>query len=56
MQMVGNVLSGYLMDRLGRKLTLTCSSCVVILASCLLSLAPSYPLLLLGCLLNGSSV
>ena len=28
----------------------------MILASALLSFAPSYPLLLLGCLLNGSSV
>lgn len=56
MQMVGNILSGYLMDRFGRKLTIILSSIVVILASCLLSFAPSYPLLLLGCLLNGSSV
>jgi MFS family permease len=56
MQMVGNLLSSYLMDRLGRKLTIVGSSAVVILASAILSLAPSYPLLLLGCLLNGSSV
>ena len=56
MQMAGNLLSGLLMDRLGRKLTIVLSSFFVIAASALLSLAPSYPILLLGCLLNGSSV
>ena len=56
MQMVGNLLTGFLMDRYGRKMTLVLSSTVVILASAILSFAPSYPFLLLGCLLNGSSV
>ena len=56
MQMVGNLLSGFLMDRYGRKPTLVLSSAIVIVASAILSFAPSYPLLLLGCLLNGSSV
>ena len=56
MQMVGNLLTGFLMDRYGRKLTLVLSSTVVIIASAILSFAPSYPFLLLGCLLNGSSV
>ena len=54
--MVGNLLSGFLMDRYGRKPTLVLSSAIVIVASAILSFAPSYPLLLLGCLLNGSSV
>ena len=56
MQMVGNLLSGFLMDRYGRKSTLVFSSTIVIAASAILSFAPNYPLLLLGCLLNGSSV
>ena len=56
MQMVGNLLTGFLMDRYGRKLTLGMSSGVGIIASAILSFAPSYPFLLLGCLLNGSSV
>ena len=56
MQMVGNLLTGFLMDRYGRKMTLVLSSSVVIVASAILSFAPSYPFLLLGCLLNGSSV
>ena len=56
MQMVGNLLSGFLMDRYGRKSTLVFSSTIVIAASAILSFAPNYPVLLLGCLLNGSSV
>jgi len=56
MQMVGNLLSGYFMDKFGRKMTLIGSSMVVILASAILSFAPSYEILLLGCLLNGSAV
>ena len=49
MQMVGNLLSGFLMDRYGRKPTLVISSAIVIVASAILSFAPNYPLLLLGC-------
>ena len=56
MQMVGNLLSGILMDRFGRKHTLIGSSLVVIMASAILSFAPSYEILLAGCLLNGSAV
>ena len=56
MQMVGNLLSGFLMDKFGRKLTLIGSSVVVILASAILSLALNYKMLLFGCLLNGSAV
>ena len=48
MQMVGNLLTGFLMDRYGRKLTLVMSSVVVVIASAILSFAPSYPFLLLG--------
>merc|ERR1719228_2550096 len=44
------------MDRFGRKLTLTGSTLLVILASAILSFASSYETLLLGCLLNGSSI
>jgi len=56
MQMVGNLLSGILLDKFGRKPTLIGSSLVVILASAILSFAPSYGVLLAGCLLNGSAV
>ena len=56
MQMIGNLLSGYLMDRFGRKMTLIGSSAVVTLASAILSFAPNYETLLCGLFLNGSAV
>ena len=56
MQLVGNLLSGFLLNRFGRKNTIIVSSAAVILASVILTLAPSYNLLLLGCFLKGSAV
>ena len=56
MQMVGNLLSGILLDKYGRKATLIGSSVVVIIASSILSFAPNFEVLLAGCLMNGSAV
>jgi len=44
------------MERFGRKNTVTISCVMVIIASLILYLAPSYEMLLVGCLLNGTSV
>jgi len=56
MQMVGNLLAGWAMDKLGRKRTIMVSCVLVILASFILTFAPTYEILLIGCLLNGTSV
>jgi len=56
MQMVGNLLSGWTMERFGRKRTILMSCVLITLASAILSAAPNYQVLLMGCLLNGSSV
>jgi len=56
MQMFGNLLSGVLLDKFGRKHTMIGSSLMVVLASAILSFAPNYAILLVGCLLNGSAV
>jgi len=42
MQMLGNLLSGFIMERFGRKRTIMIGSLLVILSSALLSFAPSY--------------
>jgi len=56
MQLVGNLLSGFLLNFFGRKRTIVGSSVVVIIASAILSLAPSYEFLLLGCFIKGAAV
>ena len=42
MQMLGNLLSGFIIERLGRKRTVTFGSVIVILSAALLSFAPTY--------------
>ena len=56
MQLVGNLLSGFLLNIFGRKRTIVGSSVIVIIASAILSLAPSYEILLLGCFIKGAAV
>jgi len=55
-QMFGNLIAIPLVDRLGRKVTLVLSSFLLLTASMVILLAPSYPLLLSGCILAGTSV
>jgi len=40
--MLGNLLSGFIMERLGRKRTIMIGSLLIIISSALLSFAPSY--------------
>jgi len=55
-QMFGNLIAIPLVDRLGRKLTLVLSSFLLLTASMVIRLASTYPILLSGCVLAGTSV
>jgi len=55
MQMVGNLLASWLMDRIGRKKTLVVGSILNIIASAFLSFSINFEMLLVGSIVNGTS-